>query len=409
MEMLSGRYGALREVLRISRFAFVGINESIQSATLHGFSDSSKSCYAAVLYLQIVISTCIKVQFLTAKTKVAPLKEMSIARLELLGCTLLSELIKQVFEGFQERIPIDRVRCWCDSKVALCWLKGKTKRWKPWVENRVVKVRKVVDCENWFFIPGEENPADIPTRVCEKRDFVRWFRGPEFLYHNNFKEDCFDVEAKLNDAEVLVESRNIESSTLFVATEETTNKHSTDISTVINCTRFGTFNKLINTTAYVLRFVKNLKAKCMIEGLKGEYVTTKEREHAVELWIKAEQNNILKHDPKGKLINSLKLYVDNDGITRLKGRFGSSSIEYNVKHPILIGNGERHLSKLIIPDAHERVMHGGVESTLNLIRNKFWMLKGRQSVKNILRSCVICKRFQGRPCVAPNSPDLPEY
>ena len=97
--------------------------------------------------------------FLEAKTKVAPMKEVIIPRLELLGCVLLSDLIHQVDVAIFKCVVIDNKLCWTDSEVALCWLKGKSKIWKPWVENRVVKVRKVVDCEDWNHISGLVNPA----------------------------------------------------------------------------------------------------------------------------------------------------------------------------------------------------------------------------------------------------------
>ena len=106
---------------------------------------------------------------------------MSMPRLELSGCLLLSELVSQVRVVFEERFSIDATKCWSDSQVALCWLKGKTKSWKPWVENRVVNIRKVVDSDDWSCIPGKDNPADIPTRICELSDFDRWFEGPEFF------------------------------------------------------------------------------------------------------------------------------------------------------------------------------------------------------------------------------------
>ena len=166
-------------MLRVNRFAFVDGSEDVRLVILRGFCDSSKTCYAAVLYLQIKTSVGDKVQFLSAKNKVASLKEISIARLELLGCVLLSDLVKEVLDVLKGRVVIDKVKCWCDSQVALYWLKEKTKRWKPWVENRVVKVRKVVDSDVWFFVQSEKNSADIPTRVCEQKDFVRWFRGPD--------------------------------------------------------------------------------------------------------------------------------------------------------------------------------------------------------------------------------------
>ena len=132
---------------------------------LHGFSDSSKELYCAVVYLRLISNDGVKLSFLASKTKVAPLKTLTIPRLELLGCLLLSKLIKEVLEGIKGRIKLDKIVCWSDSQVALCWIRGKEKSWEPWVENRVVSIRNVVDRDSWRFVKGEVNPADVPTRI----------------------------------------------------------------------------------------------------------------------------------------------------------------------------------------------------------------------------------------------------
>ena len=97
--------------------------------------DSSKEVYCAVVYLLLVYQGVVHVCFLTSKTKVAPLKTLTIPRLELLGCLLLSKLICEVLLGVEKRIKLHDIFCWTDSEVALCWVNGKEKSWEPWIEN----------------------------------------------------------------------------------------------------------------------------------------------------------------------------------------------------------------------------------------------------------------------------------
>ena len=72
--------------------------------------------------------------FLAAKTKVAPLKVLSIPCLELLECVSFIDLIDQVKGAIDDRVMLTDVKCWSDSEVTLCWINGKSKRWKTWIE-----------------------------------------------------------------------------------------------------------------------------------------------------------------------------------------------------------------------------------------------------------------------------------
>ena len=178
--------------VRCDRFVLINHFEPGIRVELHGFCDSSTEVYSAVVYFRIVYCGGVKVSFVASKTKVAPLKTITIPRLELLGCLLLSKLIKEIMVGSNSRIKYDDIYCWSDSEIALAWIRGKERSWEPWVENRVITIRGVVDRNRWNFVKGELNPADIPTRVSSNviESFSgSWFQGPSML-----KLDVVDVK-----------------------------------------------------------------------------------------------------------------------------------------------------------------------------------------------------------------------
>ena len=66
-----------------------------------------------------------------------------------------------------------------------------------------------------------------------------------------------------------------------------------------------------------------------------------------------------------------------------------------------------YISKIIIVDAHESVLHSRVDSTLNRVRSRFWIIRGRQTVKEVIKPCVLCKWFQGYTLKPRPIADLP--
>ena len=132
--------------------------------SLIGFCDASAGAYAAVVYLRVERSAGTTVNFVVSKTQVSPVNKTSIPRLELLSTLLLARFISSVSVALEADNQLQPHHCFSDSKVALFWIKGVTTEWKPWVENRVNEVRRIVPAECWNHCPGVKNPADIPSR-----------------------------------------------------------------------------------------------------------------------------------------------------------------------------------------------------------------------------------------------------
>ena len=99
---------------------------------------------------------------IAAKSRVAPLKTLTILRLELLAALLLSRLIHSVASALKDEIQLVPPVCFTDSKITLCWIQHIGKEWKQFVENRVSKIRGLVSPNSWYHCPGIHNPADLP-------------------------------------------------------------------------------------------------------------------------------------------------------------------------------------------------------------------------------------------------------
>lgn len=155
---------------------------------LHGFSDASESAYAAVIYARsenevgIVTSNLI-----FSKTRVSPLKKLSIPRLELCGAYLLAKLMKSIRENFS--LPIEHCYYWTDSEVVLQWLHKSPSNLKTFVANRVAYIQHETTDKGgqWQWLPGAENPADVASRGCSSstlHDMSLWWHGPNWLTNN---------------------------------------------------------------------------------------------------------------------------------------------------------------------------------------------------------------------------------
>ena len=90
---------------------------------IHGFCDSSAQAYCAVVYVRVLCSHGVGVNLWAGKRRVAPMKDLSIPRLELLACVLLSKLVVSVINAVRLEVQVRNVFCWMDSQIAVWWIK----------------------------------------------------------------------------------------------------------------------------------------------------------------------------------------------------------------------------------------------------------------------------------------------
>lgn len=107
-------------------------------------------------------------------------------------------------------------------------------------------------------------------------------------------------------------------------------------------------------------------------------------------------------------VNQFNLFIDNLGLLRGQGRICNSTLSITSKKPILLSSNHPWVT-LLIQQVHQKIKHTGTVDTLSMLRERYWILKGRQTVKKILRSCVICNKLEGVPYSSVIPPDLPSF
>ena len=178
-------------------------------------------------------------------------------------------------------------------------------------------------------------------------------------------------------------------------------------------TRYSSLSKLVRVTALVLKFVDICRKLCQSYNKE---LSAADLARAEEVWVKAIQRNAFVSEiqslnnsgcPVTPLQHQLNLFLDTAGIVRCQGRVSNAQLPNSSKPPILLPS-HSHFTELLILQRHLQVLHNGIGETLNAIRETHWIVKGRATVKKVLRRCVICKRFEGKPIAMPPAPQLPE-
>ena len=392
---------------------------------LHGFSDASERAYGAVVYIRVVYSDSrIETRLVASKTRVSPIKKQSIPRLELLGAVILSRLTRTVLKALPNQV--NRINYWVDSRTVLCWIKN-DKHWKQYVKHRVDEIRQLTAKQDWRYCPGVQNPADLPSRGLTGNEMVdnsMWWCGPQFLQlpEEEWPQDQATVDT--NEAalsEVVKNPPNVIH--VLASCEEILTE--VNLAEIINCQQISSLGRLLRVTAYVLRFVDILKRRTSTRKSEKKEELTKEEDdrelnsteisRAESLWIKTVQASSFKVElkfvrnecqPKPRRVEQFGLFLDENKLLRCRGRLNNAILSSDNKNPILLPSKHPYV-ELLIRQTHDKIKHSSVNNTLTTIRERFWILRGRQAVKRVLKRCVTCRRLEGLPYSTYNVPDLP--
>lgn len=375
---------------------WLGLSKTNVRVEIHGFSDASQVAYSAVVYVRIIdAENKVNVKLVAARTRVAPVKQISIPRLELCGAVLTAKLMYRVKKCLN--VLDNNVYGWADSTIVLAWLQRHPSTWKTYVANRVTEILNVTRARQWHHIRSQDNPADCAFRdllITQLAEHSLWWSGPAWLANNQLivHNNDIPVEPKDQDLEMKV----------------LVHVNLCDEYTKVILNRYSNLHKLKRVIAYCLRFVRICRsrlAKRRSDNVSGpepsSYLTVEELKAGMNTCIRMSQtlyysSEILELSSKRYVTKQSRLYtlnpfLDNENVIRVGGRLKNAPIPENIKYPIVLSD-KCHLAYLLVANTHSRTLHGGPQLMLSTLRNSYWILNGKSLVKRYVRSCVTCVR-----------------
>ena len=355
--------------VELPRFYFKDFSlDDINGIEMHGFSDASLKAYGCVIYLKFIFKDGNMVTtFLCSKTKIKPLeKSLTIPRLELLACTLLSSLIQTCVNTLSPLFNGIKIFCLSDSADCLYWINNTSKIWKQFIQSRVQKSRGNLPNIKWLHCPGRINPADIFSRglsLSNDSTLKFWLNGPQFLLYTKVLWLSQDI-ISYDSINLIQEEKRVTENVIKL--------------NEINCfSKFSSYYNLVRVLVYVKRFIFN----CSIEGknnkILDENVTLKQFSDAQIFLLFYKQQHF-----------SSKEFIDKNGLIKIKGHFKNVPL-----NPPTSLNKVSNVTHLIIWNNHIRRLHSGVKDTLNHLRQQLWVSSGQQNVLNIV-SHVLHEKFE---------------
>lgn len=370
---------------------------------LHLFCDASEAACCVIAYLQENTHTEKHITFLISKCKVAPLKPLSIPRLELQAALMAARLATTIKKEMQSKIA--RTTYWTDSTTVLCWLRTDPRNYSAFVANRLGEIDELTSIREWRWVPTKLNPADIGTRDVEMPDLAptgRWFSGPPFL--------TAPVAEWPREKEPIIrpDHQTLEVRPQYVGVTIMMEQSLPDVQ------RFSSWRRLIRTTGWVLRFIKQCQAgptRSAGGPLRAEEV------HAAELlWVKHSQMDSFGPDiraaqrdeapPLSSRLRTLTPFLGPDGALRMGSRLQAlQDVHNDVRTPVIL-DGDHLYTRLLIHHFHKEAAHTSTETTMAKIRGSFFILKLRTNLRRIAHDCIVCRTRKSRP-VPPLMGSLP--
>ena len=381
---LKNRLPALNEIKFPRK---VVIKESVR-IEIHGFCDASEKAYGGCIYFRSIDKDGkILTALLCSKNRVAPLKTISLPKLELCAALLLARLIQTVLDA--TTLEFNDIVLWSDSSITLQWISMHPHKLKTFVAKRASEIREITSTMHWRHVPTQDNPADILSRGLSPVDLIKndtWQTGPTWL-----KGDESKWPKNVIQTVPIPEVRSTQ--VIHIATRK-----------IDLLTKYSSIGRLKRVIAYILRFKYNaFNRKTRITGP----ITIAELNRALNTIIILTQRETFSNDVKQlaktnrvdshSQLRALNPFLDKKGLIRVGGRLEHSSLPFSEKHPLVLPKNH-HVTELIIQNVHIVNLHSGTQATLHAVRAKYWPLNGKNETKKVIKNCMTCFKANPADC-----------
>ena len=381
--------------------------ESINRTELQHFSDASMTAYGSASYIRVVSPTGdVRCSLLFSRSQVAPLKQITIPRLELAAAALSVQQDQMMRKELT--LHIDASFFWTDSTIVLAYIRNEKKRFQTYVANRLAVIHGGSAAGQWKHVTSESNPADDITRGLAMQDLIhsqRWFRGPEFLSKQGITEEAEPPNVSLED----------DPEVKHTATAVTVKAERDVIHDLFE--RYSSWTQLKRAMVWIMRYRAYLLAKTGKEKpsqakKRLDVSELAEAERAIISYVQRQEypEEIQSLQGRVGIKKSSKLYpldpeLTAEGILVCNTRSQRVMPRESVPRPAILPK-DHQVSTLLVRHYHELAGHGGREYTMAEVRRRYWIPGVRTAIRRILCQCPRCRLLFSSPGVQ-RMADLP--
>ena len=387
----------------------------VKEAQLHHFSDASLDGYGQCSYLRILNeSQEVHCSLVIGKARVAPLKSITIPRLELTAALVSIKMSTLLHDELEYETISDIF--WTDSRVVLGYIANDSRRFHIFVANRVQQIRDHSNVSQWHYVTTKENPADEGSRGLSAEDFIeksKWIQGPDFLWQSELP---LENELPTTDS-VLADDPELKKSRVLLAQQPPDKGFDTS-----RLDHFSDWFRAKRAIAVCLRLKSRFqKHEVNLSQGPGTYVPVNVND------LKMAEAEIIKMVQKEAFATEIRMissftesterlkvrtrnaslkrsstlfrldpFLDQNGILRVGGRVRRLGLSAGMTHPVILPR-KSHISELIIAHCHNEISHQGRGMTIsNIRRHGFWIIGCSSAVSSYIHRCVKCRKLRGQ-------------